>query len=106
MINTTADPNKPGAVLHAKGVGNVILKTFSGNEERDVMLHNIYFVPNLRKNLMSVSQIEKKNKELLFREGRVSIRTTIPKQIMCKAYRRNDLYIVRAKVQTSFEETT
>lgn len=47
---------------------------------------------------MSVSQIERKGKEFIIRDGKVKIRNTITKQVMCEAYRKNNLYIIRAEV--------
>lgn len=85
-------------MLRAKGIDNVTLKRFVGSEERGMILHNVYYVPNIRKNLMSVSQIEKKGKELMIKNGKVRIRNEYTKQVVCEAYRRNDLCIVRAKV--------
>jgi len=99
IINTAADPEKQkGTQLHAKGTGDIVLKTFVGKKQKAVVLRNVYYVPYIRKNLMSVSQIERKGKELVIKNGKVKIRNTTTGQIMCEAYRKNDLYIVRAEV--------
>lgn len=98
-INTTANPEKQrGAQLHAKDMGDIVLKTFVGNEQKAVVLRGVYYVPHIRKNLMSVSQIERKGKEFIIKNGKVKIRNTATRQIMCEAYRKNDLYIVRAEI--------
>lgn len=52
---------------------------------------------------MSVSQIERKEKEFIIKDGKVKIRNLMSGQIMCEAYRKNDLYIVRAKVDLNTE---
>lgn len=54
-----------------------MLKTFVNGKQNSMILHNVYYVSDIRKNLMSVSQIEKRNKALLFKEGKVLIMNTI-----------------------------
>lgn len=98
IINTAADPNKQvGAMLRAKGIGDIYLQAQVG-KEKGIVLRNVYHVPNIRKNLMSVSQIEKKGKELLIRNGKVTIRNAETKDIVCEAVRRSDLYVLKVKV--------
>jgi len=64
IVNTAADPDKQGgSVLRAEGIGDVALRTYVGNQEKGVILRNVYYVLNVRKNLMSVSQIDKRRKE-------------------------------------------
>ena len=60
-----------------------------------------YYVPDIRKNLMSVAQKEKKGHELIIRDGTIKIRIISTKSILCIALRSNDLYIVKANVDTS-----
>lgn len=79
-------------------MGDIYLKAYVGNEEKGIVLCNVYYVPNIRKNLMSVSQIERKGKELLIRNGKVKIRNIETKDIICEAFRRNDLYVLKVKV--------
>lgn len=103
-INTAANPEKQkGTQLQAKGTGDIVLKTFVGNKHKAVVLRNVYYVPHVRKNLMSVAQIEKKGKEFIIKDGKVMIRNTMTGQLMCEAHRKNDLYIVRAKVDLKTE---
>jgi len=69
VINTAADPSKQnGATLRIKGMGDIFLKISIANVEKGIVLQDVYYVPNIRKNLMSVSQIERKGKELLLKE--------------------------------------
>ncbi|KAK2574690.1 hypothetical protein KPH14_012973, partial [Odynerus spinipes] len=97
-INTAADTNGSGKpVLEAKGVGEIEIKTFVGNHTEIVILHNVYYVPHIRKNLLSVSQIEQRAKEVIIRNGKAKIRNMVNGRIMCIADRKNDLYVVRAK---------
>lgn len=99
VINTAADPSKQnGATLRAKGMGDIFLKTYVANVEKGIVLRNVYYVPNIRKNLMSVSQIERKGKELLIKDGKVKIRNAKTKDIVYEAYRQNDLYILKVEI--------
>ncbi|XP_076290892.1 uncharacterized protein LOC143214128 [Lasioglossum baleicum] len=85
IVNTAANPSKHGgAILTAKGIGNVVLKTS---------------VNGIRKNLMSVSRIGRKEKQLTFKNGKVTIWNMITKRIVCEANRINDLYVVNAQVE-------
>lgn len=88
VINTAADPSKQsGATLRAKGMGDIFLKSPVANVEKSIVLRNVYYVPNVRKNLMSMSQIERKGKEFLVRDGKVKIRNVYTKQVICEVYR-------------------
>ncbi|CAK9816510.1 Retrovirus-related Pol polyprotein from transposon TNT 1-94 [Anthophora quadrimaculata] len=102
VVNTAADPVKQkGITLKAQGIGNIRLNMIVGNRKKTVVLHDVYYVPNIRRNLMSVSQIEQKGKELLIKNGKVKIRNVITKNIVGEAYRKNDLYIVKTEVCTN-----
>lgn len=99
VINTAADPSKQsGATLRAKSIGDIFLKTFIANVEKGIVLRDVYYVPNIRMNLMSVSQIERKRKELLIKDGKVKIRNIKTKEVVCEAYRRNDLYAMKVEI--------
>jgi len=52
VINTAADPSKQnGATLRAKGIGDIFLKTSIANVEKGIVLQEVYYVPNIRKNV-------------------------------------------------------
>lgn len=52
MVSTTADPQKrSGSMLQAKGIGTVILNMHVGKSIKRVRLDNVYYVPDIRKNL-------------------------------------------------------
>ena len=55
----------------------------------------------IRKNLTSVAQIEKKGHELIIKDGTIKIRNISTKRVLCIALKSNDLYIVKANVDTS-----
>lgn len=106
VINTAADPDKQdGTILRAKGIGDIFLKTFVANTERRIVLQDVYYVPNVRKNLMSVSQIERKGKELLIKDGKVKIRRAKTKEVICEAYRQNGLYMLKVEIDRNVPES-
>lgn len=78
---------------YAKNKDDIVLKTFVGNAQKVIVLRNVYYVSHIRKNLISISQIERKGKKLTIKDGKVRIRNT--RKIMCETYRKNDLYIAR-----------
>lgn len=57
--------SKSNDTLKAVGVGNIRIQTFVGNKRFNLTLLNVYHVSNVRRNLLSVSQTEKKRKRLL-----------------------------------------
>ena len=82
-------------ILQAKGIGDIMLRMQVGNSIKRVVLNDVYYVPEVRKNLMSVSQIEKKGHEIMIKNGKITIRNIYTKKILCVALRNNDLYIVK-----------
>ncbi|XP_017885133.1 uncharacterized protein LOC108628008, partial [Ceratina calcarata] len=86
--------------LEAKGIGDIEIKIFVGRQELYVTIHNVYYVPDLRKNLLSASQIEQRSKQILIRNGMAEIRDIKNGQLMCIADRKNDLYVVRVQTIT------
>lgn len=65
--------SKSSDTLKAVDIGNIRIQTFVGNKRFNLTLLNIYHVPNIRRNLLSVSQIEKKRKRLLINNGKLKI---------------------------------
>ena len=53
-----------------KGVGNVSLKLNQGNT---IHLQDVLYVPNLKKNLVSISKMENKGYKVTFSDGKVHI---------------------------------
>lgn len=100
IVNTVADPEKQkGTMLKAQGIGDITLNMIVGNRKRTAVLYDVYYVPNIRRNLMPVSQIEQKGKELLIKDGKIKIKNAKSKETICIAYRKNDLYIVKAEIR-------
>lgn len=90
MINTATDSNKPRAMLKAEEIDESHIRMFVNNQEKDVRytIYTQYILrARLKKNLMSLSQIEERNKEILFKNRQVKIRKIISGEMMCEAYR-------------------
>lgn len=90
--------NKPSNTLKAIGVGDIKIQTLVGNKKYNLTLLNVYHVPNIRRNLLSVSQIGQKNKRLLIDNGKLKIQDKANKMIVGEALCTDGLYIVKAKV--------
>jgi len=55
--------------LKAQGIGDIKLQVKINHKICKIILQNVYYAPNCRRNLMSVAQIEKKGKILEFKHG-------------------------------------
>lgn len=92
--------------LKAIGKGNINIETRVNNIIFYITLHNVYHVPNLRKNLLSVSEIEKKNKRVIFDNGTAKIFNKITRKIVGEAHIKNGLYILNTNdIDTQLEHT-
>ncbi|XP_016730564.1 uncharacterized protein [Gossypium hirsutum] len=54
-----------GSIIEAKGRGNVVINTYSGNK----VISDVLFVPNIDQNLLSVGQLVEKGYSLAFKNG-------------------------------------
>ena len=63
----------------------------------------MYYVPNVRRNLMLVSQIERKDHVFTIKGGVITIRH-INTNIICVAYR-NYLYIVKTEINKEMDQS-
>lgn len=79
--------------LKAIGIGDINIETRVNDNVFSLMLQNVYHVPNIRRNLLSVSQIESKGKRLIFENEKVQIYNKKSKLIVGQAFNSNGLYI-------------
>jgi len=84
--------------LKAVGIGDINIKTHVSNNVFEITLHNVYHVPNIRRNLMSVSQIESKQKRFIIDNHKLKIINKRTKMIVGEATCKNGLYIVKATI--------
>lgn len=84
--------------LSAQGVGNIKLRAKINHKTYEIILTNVYYAPNCRRNLMSVAQIEKKGRVLEFKNGSARIADGKTGQRIIEARRWDNLYIVQADV--------
>lgn len=68
--------------LIAQGIGDIILMMQVDNEIYEITIHDVYYAPNVRKNLLSISQIEKRRKAILFKDGMAKIKCTVSNNIL------------------------
>ncbi|UYV80202.1 hypothetical protein LAZ67_18001996 [Cordylochernes scorpioides] len=84
----------------AKGYGHIFLQTFIHNESIEIKLNNVVYVPNVRRNLLSVSKIEENGNRVTFRN--MVARVFNPEnRIIAEATNVNGLYIVKGKTLNS-----
>lgn len=74
-----------------EGVGQVKIMVKDKNKPKKIKLNKVYFVSDLRTNLLSVSKMTNNNYEVLFRKDDALIRNE-NQQIVMKAVRKGDLY--------------
>lgn len=68
------------------------------NNVISLTLRDVYHVPNIRRNLLSVSQIEMKEKKLIFDNGKVRIINKRTKMIVGEAQNKDGLYVVKTRI--------
>ena len=74
-----------------KGVGNVSLKLNQGNT---IHLQDVLYVPDLKKNLVSISAMEDKGYKVTFSDGKVRIWKNNVKDAFTLGFRVDSLYQV------------
>ncbi|UYV63732.1 hypothetical protein LAZ67_2005453 [Cordylochernes scorpioides] len=78
----------------AKGYGHIFLQTYFHNESIEIKLNNVLYVPNVRRNLLSVSKIEENGNRVTFRN--MVARVFNPEnRIIAEATNVNGLYTVK-----------
>ncbi|UYV65931.1 hypothetical protein LAZ67_3005907 [Cordylochernes scorpioides] len=81
--------------LQVEGVGNIHMKKYLDTGTQDVTLNDVLFVPQARRNLLSVSQTEDKGKHIKICNHKA--RVFSDNRVICVARNLNGLYIVRGK---------
>ncbi|UYV84129.1 hypothetical protein LAZ67_X001289 [Cordylochernes scorpioides] len=84
----------------AKGYGHIFLQTSIHNECIEIKLNNVLYVPNVRRNLLSVSKIEENGNRVTFR-NMVARVFNAENRIIAEATNVNGLYIVKGKTLNS-----
>lgn len=86
--------------LKAEGKGDVTLVAKVRNSTHEIILKDVLYVPGCRRNLVSVAQIEKKNKKVIFEKGSAKITTLQDTEIIVEARRSRNLYVLLAEVMS------
>ncbi|UYV81752.1 hypothetical protein LAZ67_20002198 [Cordylochernes scorpioides] len=91
---TTCEPIQTASGnLQIEGVGNIRMKMYLDTGTQDVTLNDVLFVPQARRNLLSVSQTEDKGKHIKICNHKA--RVFNENRVICVARNLNGLYIVR-----------
>lgn len=84
--------------LMAEGEGDIVLISKVSQKQYKIILKDVFYVPGCRRNLMSVAQIEKRDKRFMFENGCVTIIDRRENKTIVQARRVNNLYVVLAEV--------
>lgn len=84
-------------MLNAVGIGTVLLKTRVGRQSRIIQTENVYHVPNIRKNILSIGQMESKGNSIHFSKGEAIIKN-VRDEIIAIANRQNGLYLLNGEI--------
>ncbi|UYV69328.1 hypothetical protein LAZ67_6003255, partial [Cordylochernes scorpioides] len=91
---TTCEPIQTASGnLQVEGVGNIHMKMYLDTGTQDVTLNDVLFVPQARRNLLSVSQTEDKGKHIKICNHKA--RVFSDNRVICVARNLNGLYIIR-----------
>lgn len=87
---------KNGNYMEAVGVGNIKVLSKLANEKIKCYIRNVLYVPNLRKNLLSVKKLESSNITVIFENNKVKLLDKNRKIIAIG--KRNNLYELNFEV--------
>lgn len=79
-----------------KGTGKILMNMYVGKQKLDITLTNVLYIPIIKRNLISISQIENKGKLVTFKQGQVVVRCK--SQVTTIANNVNGLYKVKGRV--------
>lgn len=83
--------------LETIGISDIEIETYVNNNVFSLTLQEVYYVPNIRRNLLPVSQIERKGKRLIFESGKIKIFNKRTRMIVGEAFNKNGLDIINAE---------
>lgn len=92
---------KNGSTIEAEQVGNIDCLLSCNNLLKNCSIKNVYFVPNVSKNLLSVCKLEEAGYSVIFENDRVFIKDK--NNILATGYKSNSLYFLETFVSDKFE---
>ncbi|UYV65269.1 hypothetical protein LAZ67_3003763, partial [Cordylochernes scorpioides] len=94
----TSDPILTASgTTRAEGCGDIKFKAYVGKHHVDLKLCNVLYVPNVRRNLLSVSSMENKGKIVNFANRRAQVFDS-ENRIVAIAHDENGLYVMKGRV--------
>ncbi|UYV66657.1 hypothetical protein LAZ67_4002469 [Cordylochernes scorpioides] len=94
----TSDPILTASgTTRAEGCGDIKFKAYVGKHHVDLKLCNVLYVPNVRRNLLSVSNMENKGKIVNFANRRAQVFDS-ENRIVAIAHDENGLYVMKGRV--------
>ena len=80
--------------VKATGVGDVYFDMYLNGKTKRVKFMDVLFVPEIKRNLLSVSKITDKGKTVILHDSEATIRT-INNEIIARAFKENGLYVIQ-----------
>ncbi|UYV81944.1 hypothetical protein LAZ67_21000209 [Cordylochernes scorpioides] len=94
----TSDPILTASgTTRAEGCGDIKFKAYVGKHHVDLKLCNVLYVPNVRRNLLSVSSMENNGKIVNFANRRAQVFDS-ENRIVAIAHDENGLYVMKGRV--------
>ena len=79
-----------------QGKGSVPLRCFHGSEHKDLIATDVFYVPNLEANLLSVSTSNKKGFDVIF-DANGQCKVTSGEKIYVTGFQKDGIYQVHCK---------
>ena len=95
-----------GSKMEIKGIGTVLLKTEAKHSTYDLRLSEVYYVPGLSENLISLGLIEKKGFKIVFCKGKVQFIDRKDGAVLLTSFKEGNLWTVYSRGYGQKSEAT
>lgn len=82
--------------ITAKGIGDIEIRAFTRGKTKEITIKDVLYIPEIKRNLLSVSKIEEKEQRVEFANRKASI--IYQREIIAEATHRDGLYVLKATV--------
>lgn len=86
--------------INVSGVGDISFPIYEENEERNITIQNVLYVPKLGGNLLSIGRIEEKGLKVEFADGKAKVIDNNGKTLL-SARKKGRLYIIEEQIATA-----
>ncbi|KAJ8889737.1 hypothetical protein PR048_009238 [Dryococelus australis] len=92
---------KNGASIEAVYVGNINCSVFCKGEKHNCIIRNVYYVPDVTKNLLSINRLEEARLSVTFSDNTVFLMKN--KTTLTVGYKQNSLYVLETGTSDKIE---